>query len=202
MLAVCSREAGEGSGSGGLYGVTGGATSLIANRLSHVLDVRGPSVAVDSACSSSLLAVHDAVLDLRLGTCSMALAGGVNLLLTPASSALLDDAGLLSQEAACRSFDAEADGYCRGEACGVVVLRRLAHAVEAGDRIYAVIRGSAVQHDGGAATLGVPNAAAQEDLLRAAYRAANVEPKQVRDHRGFTAWLRVQVGTDGERLSA
>lgn len=188
ILSVPSETAGEKDGSS-LLSVTGGATSLIANRLSHFLDIRGPSLAIDTACSSSLVAVHDAVRDLRLGSCSMALAGGVNLIITAEQSGLLSDAGLLSSEG-CKSFDASADGYCRGEGVGVVVLRRLHHAIASGDRIYAIIRGSAVRHDGKGSGLGVPNATAQEDVLRAAYKEAKVDPSKASNGPTSTSTLR------------
>jgi len=173
--ALCGKDKGEKASP---YTITGVINSLIANRLSYILDVHGPSTTIDTACSSSLIAVHDAICDLRLGNCSMALVGGVNLILGNESSEALRASGLLSDS--CKSFDADADGFCRGEGCGVVVMKRLSHALSAGDRIYAVIRGSAVNHDGKGSGMTVPNTLAQEELLRAAYRNAGVEPMQVR----------------------
>ena len=125
-------------------------------------------MALDTACSSSLVAIHLACRALRSGECTMALAGGVNLMLTPVGHSILSKAGMLSSDGRCKTFDAAADGYGRGEGCGVVVLKRLSEAQAAGDRILAVIGGSAVNHGGAASGLMVPNGQAQEALLRAA----------------------------------
>lgn len=158
---------------------TGAAASVIANRLSYQLDLRGPSVVVDTACSSSLVAVHQALAGLRSGECDLALAGGVNLLLAEGPFATFRHAGLLAPDARCKAFDAAADGIVRGEGCGVVVLRRLSDARAAGDRILAVLRGSAVNSDGRSNGLMAPNPAAQAELLRSAYAAAGVDPSTV-----------------------
>ena len=160
-----------------IFKATGTGNSLVAGRLSHFLNVRGPAVVVDTACSSSLVAIHSAVKDLRLGTCSMALAGGVNLLLTSESSAALKESGLLSPD--CRPFDAGATGFCRGEGCGIVVLKRLSHALAEGNRVYAVIKGSAIEHDGRTQNLTTPNPMAQEQVIKAAMRDAGVSPDEV-----------------------
>ena len=130
------------------YASTGTSHSIVANRLSYVLDLRGPSVAVDTACSASLVAVHLACQALRNRECDLALAGGVNLLLSPLWSVALSKLGMLSPDGRCKTFDARANGIVRGEGCGVIVLKRLADAVADGDRVWAVIRGSATNQDG------------------------------------------------------
>jgi len=157
----------------------GGALSIIANRLSYFLDLRGPSVTIDTACSSSLVAVHLACQSLRMQDSDMAIAGGVNLLMSPAVFRGFDQSGALSPTGACHSFDADADGFVRGEGCGVVVLKRLSDAVRDGDRLLAVVRGSAVNQDGRSNGLLAPNPAAQMAVLRAAYSNAGVPPQEV-----------------------
>ncbi len=158
---------------------TGGALSIIANRLSYFLDLRGPSVAVDTACSSSLVAVHMACQSLRTGDCDMAIAAGVNVLLSPAAFRGFDQAGALSQTGACHSFDAAADGFVRGEGCGVAVLKRLSDAIRDKDPVLAVVRGSAINQDGRSNGLMAPNPAAQIAVLRAAYSNAGIPPHDV-----------------------
>lgn len=158
---------------------TGGALSIIANRLSYFLDLRGPSFTVDTACSSSLVAVHLACQSLRTGDSNLALAAGVNLLLSPAVFHGFDQAGALSPTGRCRAFDADADGFVRGEGCGVVVLKRLSDAQRDGDRVLAVVRGSAVNQDGRSNGLMAPNPAAQMAVLRSAYAYAGVPPNTV-----------------------
>ena len=158
---------------------TGGAMAFPAGRLSHVLGLRGPALALDTACSSSLVAAHLACRSLRQGECDMALAAGVNVLLSPHSFALLSRMRSLSPSGRCKSFDASADGFARGEGCGVVVLKRLADAERDGDRVLAVIRGSAVNHDGPSSGLTVPNGPSQQALLREALADAGVAPRSV-----------------------
>ncbi len=158
---------------------TGGALSIIANRLSYFLDVRGPSITVDTACSSSLVAIHLACQSLRTGESDLALAAGVNVVLSPAVTRSLDAAGAMSQSGACRAFDAGADGFVRGEGCGVVVLKRLSEALRDGNRVLAVVRGSAINQDGRSNGLMAPNPAAQTAVLRAACADAGVEPSEV-----------------------
>ncbi|WP_173813976.1 sulfolipid-1 biosynthesis phthioceranic/hydroxyphthioceranic acid synthase [Mycobacterium rhizamassiliense] len=157
----------------------GGALSIIANRLSYVLDLRGPSVSIDTACSSSLVAVHMAAQSLRGGDCDLAIAAGVNLLLSPAIFRSFDGAEALSPTGQCKSFDAGADGFVRGEGCGAIVLKRVSDAVRDGDRVLAVIRGSAVNQDGRSNGLMAPNPSAQMAVLRAACTNAGVAPHQV-----------------------
>ena len=158
---------------------TGGALSIIANRLSYFLDLRGPSVAVDTACSSSLVAIHQACQSLRAGESTLAVAAGVNLLLSPVITRSFDQAGAMSQTGRCHSFDAGADGFVRGEGCGVVVLKRLADAQRDGDRVLAVVRGSAVNQDGRSNGLMAPNPAAQMAVLRAACANAGIQPREI-----------------------
>ncbi len=158
---------------------SGIASSVASGRISYILGLKGPSVSIDTACSSSLVAVHLACEAIRRGECSMALAGGVNLILAPEYSVAFADAGMLSPRGVCRAFDAQADGFVRGEGCGIVVLKRLRDAEESGDRILGLILGSAVNQDGATSGLTVPNGQAQQDLLRLAHRNAQVEPWQV-----------------------
>ncbi|QXV57741.1 type I polyketide synthase [Amycolatopsis sp. TNS106] len=162
-----------------VWSATGAATSIAANRLSYFFDLRGPSLTVDTACSSSLVAVHQAVQSLRRGECGTALVAGVNLLLSPAVTASFQRAGVLAPDGYCKPFDAAADGIVRGEGCGVIVLRPLKAARRAGDRVLAVIRGSAINSDGRSNGLVAPSPGAQAGLLRDAYAAAGVEPSCV-----------------------
>jgi phthiocerol/phenolphthiocerol synthesis type-I polyketide synthase B len=183
FIGACSTEYGY-LGSTDLPGVdawsnTGGALSIIANRLSYFLDLRGPSVAVDTACSSSLVAVHLACQSLRMHDSNLAIAAGVNLLLSPAVFHGFDQAGALSPTGRCHAFDASADGFVRGEGCGVVVLKRLSDALRDGDRVQAVVRGSAINQDGRSNGLMAPNPAAQMAVLRAAYANAGLQPHEV-----------------------
>ncbi|MEV0229214.1 beta-ketoacyl synthase N-terminal-like domain-containing protein [Nonomuraea sp. NPDC050786] len=157
----------------------GSATCAVANRVSYALDLRGPSMAVDTACSASLVAVHLAVQALRAGETDVALAGGVNLILSPGETLTLDAAGTLAPDGRSKSFDAAADGYGRGEGAVVVVLKRLSDAVRDGDRVLATIRGSAVNQDGRTAGIMAPCGQAQEHVMRRALRQAGVEPGTV-----------------------
>jgi len=158
---------------------TGTALSIAANRISYVLGLEGPSVALDTACSSSLVAVHLACQSLRSGESRMALAGGVNLMLSPDSTLFYSRAAMLSPDGRCKTFDAAADGYVRGEGCGLVVLKPLAAALADGDPVLAVIRASAVNQDGRSGGLTAPSELAQRRLLRTVLRQAGVEPAAV-----------------------
>ncbi len=158
------------------YWSTGSALSVAANRLSYFYDLRGPSVAVDTACSSSLVAVHLAVQSLRQGECSLAIAGGVNLILTPTITVNFSMGGGTSPDGRCKAFDRSANGMVRSEGVGLVILKPLERALADGDPIYAIIRGSAVNQDGASNGIAAPNREAQEDVLRAACRSARVEP--------------------------
>ncbi|MET7906375.1 beta-ketoacyl synthase N-terminal-like domain-containing protein, partial [Streptomyces sp. NPDC005355] len=159
--------------------MTGLQRGIIANRLSYVLGLRGPSLTVDSGQSSSLTAVHLACESLRSGESSVALAGGVNLDLVPESALSLAEFGALSPDGRCFTFDGRANGIVRGEGGGLVVLKRLSDAVADGDRIHCVIRGSAINNDGGGDSLTTPSREAQAELLRRAYENAGVRPADV-----------------------
>ena len=158
---------------------TGNTLNASAGRISYFLGLQGPSLAIDTACSSSLVAVHLACQSLRAGECSVALAGGVNLILSPEGSIAACRARMLAPDGRSKTFDAAADGYGRGEGCGVVVLKRLSDALAAGDLPHALIRGSAVNQDGASGGLTVPNGPAQQKLIAQALSAARVEPEQV-----------------------
>ncbi|MDA8137447.1 MAG: thioester reductase domain-containing protein [Desulfobacteraceae bacterium] len=162
-----------------VYTATGLSTAMLANRLSYLLNLHGPSETIDTACSSSLVAVHRAVRAMRNGECDLAIAGGVNLLLSSQTFQSLSKAGFLSAGGACRTFDAAADGYVRAEGVGAVVLKPLAQAVQDKDHIYAVIRGSALQHGGRTASLSAPSEDRQAQLLQDALRDAGVTPDTV-----------------------
>ena len=155
---------------------SGGDTGILASRLSFCFGLMGPSLVVNTACSSSLVAVHLACESLRRGESSLALAGGVNLLLMPETTVALSKLGVLSPSGACHAFDARADGYVRGEGGGLVVLKPLRAAIRDGDRIYACIRGSAVNNDGASNGLTAPSPGAQKALLQDACVRAGVAP--------------------------
>ncbi|MCY3553978.1 MAG: beta-ketoacyl synthase N-terminal-like domain-containing protein, partial [Gemmatimonadetes bacterium] len=162
----------------GMHTNTGGTLSIAANRISYFLDLKGPSIAVDTACSSSLTAIHLACRDLQAGTCTAALAGGANLLLTPQTSRGFEQAQMLSPDGRCRAFDQGANGYGRSDGAGIVVLKRLSDAVADGDAIYAVIHGSAINQDGRSRGLTVPGQSAQQTVIEAAARAGGVSAAQ------------------------
>ncbi|RRR66477.1 MAG: polyketide synthase, partial [Candidatus Viridilinea halotolerans] len=162
-----------------LYVATGNADSTAAGRISYLLNLTGPNVAVDTACSASLTAIHLACQSLRHGESSLALAGGVNLQLDSAMTQRFTQGQMLAADGRCKTFDASADGFGRGEGVGVVVLKRLADAEADGDRILAVIRGSAINQDGRSSGLTAPNGPSQERLIRQALTAAGVTPQQV-----------------------
>ncbi|MET9819718.1 SDR family NAD(P)-dependent oxidoreductase [Streptomyces sp. NPDC006355] len=163
----------------GSHSAVGWDTSIVPARIAYALGLQGPALSVGSACSSSLAAVHLAAHSLRRGECDVALAGGVSLMLHPHTTVAMTKFGGINPDGQCRAFDADAAGYVRGEGCGVVVLRRLSDALRDGDRVYAVLRGSAVNNDGASNGLTAPNPAAQVDVVREAWRAAGVAPRQV-----------------------
>jgi myxalamid-type polyketide synthase MxaC len=158
-----------------VYTATGCALNVAAGRLSYVLGLNGPAMAVDTACSSSLVAVHLACQSLRGRECDLALAGGVNLLLTPEPFICLSKMGMMAPDGRCKTFDERADGFVRGEGCGIIALKRLSDALAADDHILALIRGTAVNQDGASSGLTVPNGRAQQALIRAALKAARLE---------------------------
>lgn len=157
----------------------GFAHSIAAGRLAYVLGTQGPTVAIDTACSSSLVAVHQAVQNLRSGACQMALVGGVNVILLPEVGITFSQAQMLSKDGRCKTFDAGADGYVRSEGCGVVVLKRLSDAIANRDQVLAVIRGTAINHDGRSNGISAPNGLAQAAVIQAALTDARLQPEQV-----------------------
>ncbi|MBT4499871.1 MAG: type I polyketide synthase, partial [Gemmatimonadetes bacterium] len=161
------------------YSGTGGSLSVAAGRLSYVLGLTGPCMSLDTACSSSLVSAHLACQSLRLGECDLALAAGVNLMLGPELHINFSKARMLSPDGRCKAFAAAADGYGRGEGCGVIALKRLSDALADGDRVLALIRGSAINHDGPSGGLTVPNGPSQEKVIRRALADAGVEARQI-----------------------
>jgi acyl transferase domain-containing protein/NADPH:quinone reductase-like Zn-dependent oxidoreductase/acyl carrier protein len=161
------------------YHLSGNALSFAPGRLAYVLGLRGPSMAVDAACASSLTTVHLACQALRAGETDLALAGGVNVLLDPRWTITLCKAGMLSVDGTCKTFDDGADGYTRGEGCGVVVLKRLSDALRDADSIVAVIRGTAIGHNGASGGLTVPSADAQAEVIRKALLQAGVSARDI-----------------------
>ncbi|MEU0501977.1 polyketide synthase Pks13 [Nocardia sp. NPDC005998] len=161
------------------YAIMGSVSSIIPNRVSYFFDFRGPSVAIDTACSSTMVAVHQAVRSLRDGDSNLALAGGVNMLLSPMATLGFDRNGGVAKNGRIKAFSSDADGMIRSEGGGLVVLKRLADAERDGDKIYAVIKGSAVNNDGRSNGLLAPNPDAQADVLRRAYRDAGIAPSTV-----------------------
>ena len=159
--------------------LTGTLHSVLANRLSWFLDLHGPSVSIDSACSASLVAVHLACQSLRMGECEIAITGGVSLMIAPELLVSMSKVGFMAPDGRCKTFDALADGFGRGEGCAVVVLKRLADAIGDRDRILGVVRGSAVNQDGRSILLAAPNGLAQEALIRDALTSAQLEPERI-----------------------
>lgn len=161
------------------YLAIGTSNAAAAGRISYRLGLQGPAVSVDTACSSSLVAIHQACQALALGECDLALAGGANVLLTPATMITFSSAQMLSPDGRCKTFDAAADGYVRGEGCGVIVIKRVEDAIRDGDRIRAVIRGSAINQDGASGGLTVPNGVAQQRVIADALKRADLAPRDV-----------------------
>ena len=177
MLVLDSTRPTEAAGS--LYALSGTNLNGTAGRVSFVLGLNGPAKAVDAACASALVAVHDAVADLQQGKADLAIAGGVQAILNPRVYELRAESMMLSPEGQCKTFDASADGYVRGEGCGVVVLKRMSEALADGDPIWAVILGAAVNHGGASAGLTVPHAPAMEKLIQSAHADAGVPASDV-----------------------
>ena len=163
----------------GFFAVTGTALNTAIGRVSFALGLEGPSMAIDTACSSSLVAIHQAVAGLQRCEADLALAGGVHVVLAGRPLELRANAGMLSPEGQCKTFDAAADGFVCGEGCGLVVLKRLSEAEADGDRIWAVIRGSSVNQDGASQGLTVPSGPAQERAMEAALARGGVFPSEV-----------------------
>src|SRR5262249_34772236 len=156
------------------YASTGSALSIAANRISYFFDWHGPSVVVDTACSSSLAAIHAACQSLRMGERALALAGGANVILTPDVGIDFAKAGMMSRDGRCKSVDARANGLVRSEGVALIALKPLSKAQADGDRIYCVIRGSAVYQDGRTNGLLAPRRESQEEMIRTAHRDAGV----------------------------
>lgn len=161
------------------YTGTGSCGCVAAGRIAYFLGLRGPNFAVDTACSSSLLSTHLAAQSLRRGECNVALAGGSHLLLTPAMTICFCRARMMAPDGRCKTFDERADGYVRGEGCGMLVLKRLSDAEADGDTIYALVRGSASNQDGASGGLTVPSGPAQEDVIRKALADGEIDPDEV-----------------------
>jgi acyl transferase domain-containing protein len=161
------------------YNATGGVLNSAAGRLSFFLGLHGPSMALDTACSSSLVALHLAIQSLRNGESQQALVGGVNFIGAPEMVLSMTKAHMMAPDGRCKTFDSRADGFVRGEGCGVIVLKRLSDAQAAGDRILAIIRGSAVNHGGASSGFTVPNKLAQEAVIKAALANAGVQPAEI-----------------------
>lgn len=158
---------------------TGLTLSIGANRLSYLLDLHGPSMAIETACSSSLVAVHSACQSLRSGESNLAITGGVSLMLSPDMTITFSQARMMAPDGRCKTFDANANGYVRGEGCGIVILKRLSDAIEDNNSILAVIRGSAVNHDGLSNGITAPNGKAQQAVIRQALKNAGVVPAEI-----------------------
>lgn len=161
------------------YSGTGSSLGVAAGRISYTLGLTGPSLSLDTACSSSLVSIHLACESLRRRECNLAMAGGVNLMLEPGLSVNFSKAHMLSSDGKCKTFDASANGYVRGEGCGIVVLKRLGDAIKNNDPILALIRGSAVNQDGASGGLTVPSGPSQSSVIRQALKNAKITPNDV-----------------------
>ena len=179
LLLEASKDSGLAEPATNLYAVTGTSLNTAIGRVAFALGLGGPAMAVDTACSSSLVAIHQAVTGLQRGDADLALAGGVNIILSGRLLEFRANAGMLSPDGQCKTFDASANGYVRGEGCGIVVLKRLADAEADGDRIWGVIRGTALNQDGKSQGLTVPNGAAQERVIAAALKRAGIQPSDI-----------------------
>ena len=161
------------------HSATGMMMTIVANRISYVFNFRGPSLAVDTACSGSLVAAHLACQSIWNGECSLAVVGGASALIAPTMTIAESKAGFLAPDGRCKTFDSSANGYARGEGAGVVLIKPLSLAQRDGDPIYALIRGTAVTQDGHTTGITVPNPQAQETAMRQAYQNAGVLPHQI-----------------------
>ncbi|MCI5158160.1 MAG: acyltransferase domain-containing protein, partial [Candidatus Electrothrix sp. AUS1_2] len=179
FAGLMESEKGLDTGSHDVYAATGTLTSMATGRLAYILGVHGPNITIDTACSSSLTALHLACQSLRAGECQVALCGGVNVMLYPKLMIGLAGMQALSPDGRSKTFAATADGFGRGEGCGMVVLKRLSDALEDGDRIEAVVRASAINHDGPSSGLTVPSKKAQTALIRQALAQADITGKQI-----------------------
>ncbi|KPA15487.1 polyketide synthase family protein [Candidatus Magnetomorum sp. HK-1] len=162
-----------------IYYATGNSNSIAAGRLSYFYGIHGPSFSVETACSSSLVAVHQACQSLKNDECHLALAAGVNLILSPEYNIVFSRSGMLAKDGQCKTFDAKADGYVRSEGCGVVVLKKLSKAIEDNDNIIAVLKGSAINQDGASNGITAPNGFAQEQVIKKALENAGIGSEEV-----------------------
>ena len=179
LILEAKENAGPAEPAASLYAVTGTSLNTAIGRVAYALGLGGPAMAVDTACSSSLVATHQAVAGLQRGDADLALAGGVNIILSGRLLEFRANAGMLSPDGQCKAFDASANGYVRGEGCGILVLKRLCDAEADGDRIWGVIRGSALNQDGASPGLTVPSGAAQQRVIEAALERAGVHPSDI-----------------------
>ena len=163
----------------GPYAATGTTNHMASGRIAYCLGVHGPAISIDTACSSSLVAVHLACDSLQNGESTLALAGGVNLMLHPGVFMALGDFSALAKDGRCKTFDASGDGYGRGEGCGIVVLKKLSDAIRDKDPVLAVIRGTGVNNDGPGSGLTVPNGMAQKELISKTLAEAKVSPDEI-----------------------
>ncbi len=179
LILEAKENAGPAEPAASLYAVTGTSLNTAIGRVAYALGLGGPAMAVDTACSSSLVATHQAVAGLQRGDADLALAGGVNVILSGRLLEFRANAGMLSPDGQCKAFDASANGYVRGEGCGILVLKRLREAEADSDRIWGVIRGSALNQDGASPGLTVPSGAAQQRVIEAALERAGVHPSEI-----------------------
>ncbi|WP_166923294.1 SDR family NAD(P)-dependent oxidoreductase [Flavobacterium poyangense] len=182
---------------------TGSAHSVLVNRLSYIFDLHGPSEPIDTACSSSLIAIHRAAEHIRNGHGTMAIAGGVNAILSPELTLSFSQAGMLSKDGRCKTFDQTANGYVRGEGVGILILKDLDQAIEDKNPIYGILKGSAENHGGKANTLTSPNPKAQQNLLIKAYKTAGIDPRAVSyiEAHGTGTPLGDPIETEGLKLA-
>ncbi|TDH64710.1 type I polyketide synthase [Okeania hirsuta] len=184
FIGICANDYSHRIFSHGLEGIdayvsSGNSHSTASGRISYILGLIGPNLVLDTACSSSLVSIHLACSSLRNKECNLALAGGVNLLLSPEVSVALSQGRMLSVDGRCKTFDASANGYVRGDGCGIIVLKRLSDAVADRDNILAVIRGTAINQDGPSSALTVPNGPSQVAVIRQAMANGGVNPADV-----------------------
>ena len=161
------------------YSSTGMVPSVGPNRMSYFLNIHGPSEPIETACSSSLVAIHRALMAMETGGCDQAIVGGVNTIITPEAHISFSKAGMLCEDGRCKTFSSQANGYVRGEGVGILFLKKLSEAAQAGDHIYGLIRASAENHGGRANSLTSPNPKAQADLLIRVYKQAGIDPRKV-----------------------
>lgn len=182
---------------------TGSAHSVLVNRISYIFDLHGPSEPIDTACSSSLIAIHRAAEHIRNGHGTMAIAGGVNAILSPELTLSFSQAGMLSKDGRCKTFDQDANGYVRGEGVGILILKDLDQAIEDKNPIYGILKGSAENHGGKANTLTSPNPKAQQNLLIKAYKTAEIDPRLVSyiEAHGTGTPLGDPIETEGLKLA-